>query len=102
MKRKQKKEGNKKKASRNEDIYYHKIFFKVLHHYFKPIKSQMRKLNDFRMELMCKYVIEYMIFTGILFFVLKLEYKRQLHKLKGTTFIKNLNKYLGVDLDTAT
>lgn len=62
----------------------------------------MRKLTDPRIELMCTYVIEYMIFTGILFFILKLEYKRRLHRLKGTTFIKNLNKFLGVELDTAT
>ena len=77
-KKEQKKNQEKQKGkqeeniSRSNNVYYYKIFFKVLHHYFKNLKSMMRKLTDPRIKMMCTYVIEYMIFTGILFFILKL------------------------------
>lgn len=43
-----------------------------------------------------------MCFIGILFFILKLQKRRQLLKLKTQKLIENLNKYLDVDLDTVS
>lgn len=49
--------------------------------------------------MMCTYPIEYMIFIGIILFLLKIGTRRQLmYKLYNKKFIKNLNKYLSINL----
>lgn len=90
----------RRRVKKSDEIYYHEIFFKVLKRYFKNIHSWTEELDDFRMELKCTYPLKYMCFAGILFFVLKLQKRRQWYKLRSKQLIKNLNKYLGFDLNT--
>ena len=83
----------------DEQIYYHKFFFRVLRHFFPKFKSWINKLDEPRMKNKCKYPLNYMVFIGIIFFILKIETRRQLkYKLNSKRFIKNLNKYLGTNL----
>lgn len=60
----------------------------------------MNNLEDFRDPEKCTYPIRYMIFMGLLLYILKLEALRQVHTLNGQTLIDNLNDFLGLNLET--
>jgi len=91
----------KKRRKRDEQIYYHKFFFKVLRHYFPRFKSWLNKLEEPRMINKCRYPLHYMVFMGVIFFILKIGTRRQLkYKLNSKKLIKNINKYLDIDLES--
>lgn len=96
--RQQNKNGEEK-IKRNENAFYFQIFFKIRNHYFPKLISWMNNLEDFRTLEKCIYPIRYMIFMGLLLYILKLEALRQLHTLNGQTLIDNLNDFLGLNLE---
>lgn len=78
------------------------MFFKVLQRYFGKLPSWMGGLRDSRIEAMCLYPLKYMVFVGILLFVLRLRKRRQLLRMRQKMLIKNLNKFLNVSLPSFT